>query len=44
MAASDREGLCEVPFYSNLDRVALELLRPGLAPTQRDDLLETSGE
>ena len=35
MARSDREGLCEVPFYSNLDRVALELLRPGLAPTQR---------
>ena len=34
MARSDREGLCEVPFYSNLDRVALELLRPGLAPTQ----------
>ena len=35
MARADREGLCEVPFYANLDRVALELLKPGLAPTQR---------
>ncbi|CAH0379729.1 unnamed protein product [Pelagomonas calceolata] len=35
MARSDRAGLCEVPFYANLDRVALELLQPGLAPTQR---------
>ena len=24
-----------MPFYANLDRVALELLQPGLAPTQR---------
>ena len=35
MARADRAGLCEVPFYANLDRVALELLQPGLAPTQR---------
>ena len=28
MARADREGLCEVPFYANLDRVALELLQP----------------
>ena len=35
MARADREGLWEVPFHANLDRVALELLQPGLAPTQR---------
>ena len=35
MARSDREGLWEVPFHANMDRVALELLQPGLAPTQR---------